>query len=53
MHASGFTEEQMAGYMKEAGLVDFAFMWLPEKTYMEIQGIKEERSIFFARGRKP
>ena len=49
---SGFTEETITGHMKEAGLVDVEFMELPEKVYMEIQGSKSERAIFFARGRR-
>lgn len=53
MHISGFTEETITGHMKEAGLVDIEFMELPEKVYMEIQGSKTERAIFFARGRRP
>lgn len=53
MHVSGFTEEEMARYMKEGGLVDFGFMELQHRVYMEIQGAKQERSLFFAQGRKP
>lgn len=52
MHVSGFTEESITGYMKEAGLVDVEFMQLSEKVYMEIQGSKDERALFFARGRR-
>jgi hypothetical protein len=51
-HVSGFTEETITGHMKEAGLVDVEFMELPEKVYMEVQGSKNERAIFFARGRR-
>ena len=53
MHVSGFTEETITGYMKDAGLVDVEFMELPEKVYMEVQGSKMERTILFARGRRP
>lgn len=52
MPVSGFTEETITGHMKEAGLVDVEFMELPETVYMEIQGSKSERTIFFARGRR-
>jgi len=53
MHVSGFTEEDMASHMKEAGLVDFAFMQLPQNVYMELKGTTQERTLFFARGKKP
>ena len=52
IHVSGFTEETITAHMKEAGLVDVEFMELPEKVYMEIQGRKDERALFFARGRR-
>lgn len=53
MHVSGFTEEEMARYTKEGGLVDFGFMELPDSVYMKMKEQQQERTIFFARGRKP
>ncbi len=53
IHVSGFTEEAITGHMKEAGLVDVEFMELPEKVSMEVQPGKSERTVFFARGRRP
>jgi hypothetical protein len=51
MHKSGFTIDEMKGYMAEAGLVDVEVMPLAEKVVMEIHGKNLEREIFFARGR--
>jgi len=53
MHVSGFSEQDMADHMKEAGLVDFAFMVLPQNVRMELKGTAQERTLFFTRGRKP
>lgn len=52
MHKSGFVEEEMKGYMAEAGLVDFALVELGEPVVMEIHGKDITRRLFFARGRK-
>lgn len=52
MHKTGFTEEEMRGYMVEAGLVDIAFLPLEEKVQWMMKGKEVERSLFFARGRR-
>lgn len=53
MHKSGFTEEEMQGYMREAGLVDAELLPLEQKFVMQIrEGVDLERKIFFAKGRK-
>jgi hypothetical protein len=54
MHKSGFTDEEMRGYMSEAGLVDFEMVWLPEHVTMVMKdGEEVPRRLFFARGRRP
>ncbi|KAF2421240.1 S-adenosyl-L-methionine-dependent methyltransferase [Tothia fuscella] len=52
MHKGGFTEEEMKGYMEEAGLVDIALVELSEAVVMQMHGKDIARRIFFARGRK-
>jgi hypothetical protein len=52
MHKSGFTEEEMRGYMAEAGLVDVDVVALDEPVVMQIHEKDITRRIFFARGRK-
>jgi hypothetical protein len=53
MHKSGFTEEEMKGYMSEAGLLDFEMIWLPNTVAMPMKNDQEvERRVFFARGKK-
>lgn len=53
MHKSGFTEEEMKGYMNEAGLVDFEMLELPEPVVLKMKDdVTVERRVFFARGRK-
>jgi len=54
MHKSGFTVEEMEGYMHEAGLVDYEMRPLPEGVTMVFKnGDEVERKVFFARGRRP
>lgn len=53
MHKSGFTADEMEGYMREAGLVDFEMRWLPEPFTMPMKGVDVERTLFFARGIRP
>lgn len=53
MHKSGFTDEEMKGYMTEAGLVDFEIIHLPEPVVMKMHDAEVKRNVFFARGRKP
>lgn len=53
MHKSGFTDEEMKGYMAEAGLVDFEMIHLPEPVVMQMKDAEVKRVVFFARGRKP
>jgi hypothetical protein len=52
MHKSGFTAEEMEGYMHEAGFEDVEVMPLTSNVVMQIHGEDLERSLFFARGRK-
>lgn len=54
MHKSGFTPEEMQGYMNEAGLVDYDYRPLSESVTMVMKdGEEVERRVFFARGRRP
>ena len=50
MHKSGFTEEEMQRYAKEAGLVDYQFVKLSKPVVMVIGGEEVEKELFFARG---
>lgn len=52
MHVSGFTEEQMTAFMKEAGLTEVQFVELPDKVYVEMMGSKRDATMFFAVGKK-
>ena len=52
MHKSGFSKDEMCGYMREAGLVDVRFDVLPETVHMEIHGRGSERQVFFASGKR-
>lgn len=51
--AFSFDAQGVRGFFEEAGLVDFKLCALEEKVYMEFAGEKMERTVFFARGRKP
>jgi hypothetical protein len=54
MHKSGFTREEMEGYMSEAGLEDFEMRDLPEGVTMVFKnGDEVERRVFLARARRP
>ncbi|KAI8825071.1 S-adenosyl-L-methionine-dependent methyltransferase [Fimicolochytrium jonesii] len=48
-----FGEETVKAAFDGAGLVDFQFMPLPEKAKFEQGAMKAERTIFFARAKKP
>lgn len=52
MHKTGFSEEEMRGYMIEAGLIDIEFLPLEEKVVWMMKGREVERGLFFARGRR-
>lgn len=52
MHKTGFTEEEMRGYMSEAGLIDVEFLSLEGKVVWMMKGKEVERGVFFARGRR-
>ncbi|KAE9992811.1 hypothetical protein EG327_007735 [Venturia inaequalis] len=52
MHKTGFSEEEMGGYMSEAGLVDIDFVPLSDKVVWMMKGKEVERGLFFARGRR-
>ncbi|TID16009.1 hypothetical protein E6O75_ATG09067 [Venturia nashicola] len=52
MHKTGFSEEEMRGYMSEAGLVDIDFLPLENKVIWMMKGKEVERELFFARGRR-
>lgn len=52
MHKTGFSEEEMRGYMSEAGLVDIEFLPLEDKVVWMMKGKEVDRKLFFARGRR-